>query len=247
MAKFDMFNGNRGRTKSEDKQFNTWYDDLIWCPSQCYYYFMHDGEMFCIYLRWRHQDPWTAEIIKCANGDFDLHPDTSTWKFIKIPYFEDYELEKLKEFIMARLDIILTLWPHCEQNISLRIEEYKTLPVEIRQQVWQKTQALLDGCRPPIRRIKTHHVGEIKGFDMLLQMEVRDYIARHKDEIGVGDGIYINPETSDITITNIKEVSDLSNFYPFTSLVKFDPKVDTYYVDKNATGDVAFTYYEYTI
>ena len=82
---------------------------------------------------------------------------------------------------------------------------------------------------------------------MLLRMEVRDYITSHKDRIGVGDGIYVTPETADITVTNIKEVRDLSNFYPFTSLVKFDRKDNSYYVDKDATSDVAFTYYEYTI
>ena len=228
-----------------EKQLNKWYDDLIWCPSQCYYYFMHRDDMFCIYLRWRHQDPWTAEIIKCAKSNFDLNYQTSIWKFIKIPYFEDYELEKLKEYIMSRLEIITALWPHCENHISLRIEEYKTLSEETRQQVLEMSQKLLDAQKPPMRKIKTHHVGNIKAFDMLIQMEVRDYIERHEEELGIGDGLYINPETADITASNIKDVCDRANFYPFTSLVKYDRWDDTLSVDKEATQNIAFTYYEY--
>jgi len=44
---------------------NQWQEDLIWCPSQCYYYFEADGKKWCIYLRWRHSDPWTAELCEC--------------------------------------------------------------------------------------------------------------------------------------------------------------------------------------
>ena len=103
----------------KEKQLNKWYEELIWCPSQCYYYFVHNGDMYCIYLRWRHQDPWTADIIKCAEGDFYLNNQGATWKSIDIPYFKDSELDKLKEFIMSHLESILKkedkddirLWP----------------------------------------------------------------------------------------------------------------------------------------
>ena len=107
------------------------------------------------------------------------------------------------------------------------------------------SQKLLDAQKPPMRKIKTHHVGNIKAFDMLIQMEVRDYIERHEEELGIGDGLYINPETADITASNIKDVCDRANFYPFTSLVKYDRRDDSYNVDKEATQNIAFTYYEY--
>jgi hypothetical protein len=68
--------------KTKERELNTWYDDLLWCPSQCYYYFMHGNDMFCIYLRWRHQNPWTVEIIRCEEGDMSLSLDTSTWKWV---------------------------------------------------------------------------------------------------------------------------------------------------------------------
>ena len=117
------------------EELNKWYDDLIWCPSQCYYYFMHDGDMYCIYLRWRHDDPWTAEIIKCADSDFDLIYETCIWKYIKVPFFKDEELDNLKEYIMTHLNIIMALWPHYEREVSLKLEDLKILPQDILQQV----------------------------------------------------------------------------------------------------------------
>ena len=154
-------------------------------------------------------------------------------------------MEKLEEYIMARLDIITALWPHNEHHISLRLEDYKTLPSDVREQVMKTTHDLVASNELPVRKIKTHHVGEIKGFDMLLQMEVRDYIERNKEEIGIGDGLYINPDTADIIVTNTGKVTDHANFYPFTSLVKYDRTDGTYIVDKDATYNIAFTYYDY--
>ena len=103
MAKFDMFNGKRDDMRLVEKQLNKWYDDLIWCPSQCYYYFMHDDDMYCIYLRWRHQNPWTAEIIKCAEGDFNLNHESSMWKFKIGDIVEVLEGRRLYTAIVAAL------------------------------------------------------------------------------------------------------------------------------------------------
>ncbi len=47
------------------------------------------------------------------------------------------------------------------------------------------------------------------------------------------------------SVTTIDKVTDRQNFYPFTSLVEYDREVSKYYVNKDATTDVAFTYYEY--
>ena len=48
---------------------NTWglnefYEDLIWCPSQIYYWFMVGQEMKLVYMRWRWSDPWSIELCK---------------------------------------------------------------------------------------------------------------------------------------------------------------------------------------
>ena len=61
----------------------------------------------------------------------------------------------------------------------------------------------------------------------------------------VNNGVYGNPYTADIIVTSIDKVTDRQNFYPFTSLVEYDEEDGKYYVNKDATGDVAFTYYEY--
>ena len=45
MAKFDVFNGKIDEPLDSEKTLNTWYDDLLWCPSQCYYYFMHGDDI----------------------------------------------------------------------------------------------------------------------------------------------------------------------------------------------------------
>lgn len=245
MAKIDLFDGKVNNTSDGEKKLNTWYDSLIGCPSQCYYYFLHQGDMYCIYLRWRNRDPWTAEIIKCAEYDFNLDPDTSIWKYIKIPFFEENEQDELKGYVMARLDIITTLWPYAENDISLHVEEYGALPSDVRESVAQMTTKLVEENKTQERKIKTWHAGEIKGFDMYLQMEVRDYIARHDGELVPGDGVYVNPDTADIIVTTIDKVTDRQNFYPFTSLVEYDEEDGKYYVNKEATDDVAFTYYEY--
>ena len=48
-------------------KLNRWYVDVRhWCPAQIKYYFQDlTGCNWCIYLRWRHQDPWTAELLRC--------------------------------------------------------------------------------------------------------------------------------------------------------------------------------------
>ena len=245
MAKFDVFNGKIDEPPDSEKKLNTWYDDLLWCPSQCYYYFMHGDDMFCIYLRWRHQDPWTAEVFRCEKGVFDFHYTDGAWRLIKVPYFEDYELEKLKEYVMARLDIIMALWPYSDKRISLHVEEYKALPDDVRTVVLDKMAELIEANRPTPRRIRTTHGGEVKAFDTLLRMEVRDYLSLHKEELMPGDGVYINPDTADITVTNRDKVTDPANFFPFTSLVCYDRKNGIYKVDKDAIGNIAFTYYAF--
>ena len=84
------------------KTLNTWIDDLIWCPSQCYYsFYSKDGELLCLYLRWRHADPWTAELVPLNEVDFEFKHDG--WQSLDPPFFESTELDKLKEWSMKKL------------------------------------------------------------------------------------------------------------------------------------------------
>ena len=54
----------------DDSDQHRWIEDLKWCPSQIYYNFVEKGVPIQLYLRWRHQDPWTAELYICTNEDF---------------------------------------------------------------------------------------------------------------------------------------------------------------------------------
>ena len=75
-----------------------WIDDLIWCPSQCYKHIEYKGKQFVIYLRWRHSDPWSAEIIDCTpNGKFDIHLESHKWHNLNVSYWTDEQLNELKK------------------------------------------------------------------------------------------------------------------------------------------------------
>jgi len=77
------------------KVIEDWKDDLIWCPSQCYKKIKYKGRYFVIYLRWRHSDPWTAEIIECKDDNFDLFKEAK-WHILDVKYWKDSQLDKLK-------------------------------------------------------------------------------------------------------------------------------------------------------
>lgn len=76
-----------------------WLDELIWCPSQCYCKFLDNKEnkIYCIYLRWRHSDPWTSELIPCL-PDGSLTYGNGDWEYLetKRDYCEN-EYKKLKK------------------------------------------------------------------------------------------------------------------------------------------------------
>lgn len=50
---------------------HAFYEELIWCPSQIEYYFtdQETGKMYVAYLRWRHSDPWSVELIEVDPSD----------------------------------------------------------------------------------------------------------------------------------------------------------------------------------
>lgn len=78
-----------------------WAENLIWCPSQCYYYFTdpEDSQKYCIYLRWRHSDPWTVELIKC-DDDWEFIWD-SDWETIETSRdYLDHEYRKLEKEVL---------------------------------------------------------------------------------------------------------------------------------------------------
>jgi len=46
------------------KILRDWVDHLIWCPSQCYLLVEYSDKIYTLYLRWRHSDPWTCQIVE---------------------------------------------------------------------------------------------------------------------------------------------------------------------------------------
>lgn len=77
-----------------EDQINVWLEHLISCPSECFYFFTNpiDKENYCIYLRWRHSDPWTAELVPCnENFEFKYGED---WEILDIKFYTEEEYRK---------------------------------------------------------------------------------------------------------------------------------------------------------
>lgn len=51
---------------------DVWRDELLGCPSQCYYHTQKDGSDYVLYLRWRWEDPWQGHIFTDAKSEFDV-------------------------------------------------------------------------------------------------------------------------------------------------------------------------------
>jgi hypothetical protein len=54
-----------------------WFDELIWCPCQCYYHIQRSGIDYILHLRWRWEDPWQARVVKNAANLDDMHGDNA--------------------------------------------------------------------------------------------------------------------------------------------------------------------------
>lgn len=65
MKKFDLIGGKKIKKKPIKLEIlGNWVDDLIWCPSQLYLDVQWRTQKYMLYVRWRHDDPWTLRIIK---------------------------------------------------------------------------------------------------------------------------------------------------------------------------------------
>ena len=81
------------------KFINNWSEDLKWCPSQIdSNEFVYNNNVYYIYLRWRHKNPWTADLIQIKEDDC-----TS----IDIPFFKDDEYKELEKYIESNIEKIL--------------------------------------------------------------------------------------------------------------------------------------------
>lgn len=81
---------------NEFKIVGEWNDSLIWCPSQCELKLKHKGKNYILYLRWRWDDPWTADLIP-VDKQFSQKSKWGDWIELNIPFFTDEQLAECKE------------------------------------------------------------------------------------------------------------------------------------------------------
>ena len=97
---------------------NQWIERLhYWCPAQIYYYFLDkEGGRWCIYLRWRHDDSWTAELVRCdMNWEFDwsspdnmdLLEEEEHTPGVITGYYKDDEYPFLEERMLKKVQTLL--------------------------------------------------------------------------------------------------------------------------------------------
>lgn len=80
----------------------TWDDDLIWCPSQCYLdVTFDDGTPAILYLRWRHDDPWTGHIITGFHHTGWRWAQEGAWSENLIGFFRAQQLDEAKAALEA--------------------------------------------------------------------------------------------------------------------------------------------------
>ena len=82
------------------------HEDLIWCPSQIYYYFMVGQEMKMIYMRWRWGDPWSIDLCNVP----DPNNPESSWTLNdsvditnEVGFFKDSEYMKMENEVIKYL------------------------------------------------------------------------------------------------------------------------------------------------
>lgn len=68
-----------------------WHEILIRCPSQCKCYYEVNGTRYCIYLRWRHSDPWIADIIRIEEGE------EKEWEALDVNFYSHDDYKKLEK------------------------------------------------------------------------------------------------------------------------------------------------------
>jgi hypothetical protein len=78
-----------------------WFDELVWCPSQCYCRVQHHGVDYILYLRWRWRDPWQAHVVRNADSLDSMNNGQAVWSGdvfeMHHEYFRDVDLELAKD------------------------------------------------------------------------------------------------------------------------------------------------------
>jgi hypothetical protein len=80
-----------------------WVDSMMWCPSQCWLKILYKGHRWTLYLRWRWEDPWSADLIQ----GWDTTATKKRWEELRIPFFIDEEVDKCKEAAISAAEKFL--------------------------------------------------------------------------------------------------------------------------------------------
>ena len=93
---------------------NTWeehafFEEMIWCPSQIEYYFTDptDNQMYVVYSRWRHDDPWTTELVMVAdrNNPQDWNFDLESETILRNKFYKDLDYPEMEKDIIEYLKV----------------------------------------------------------------------------------------------------------------------------------------------
>lgn len=87
-----------------------WENELLWCPSQCYLEVWIEDTPFVIYLRWRHEDPWTMAIIEGVTlVDFVMNGN-GVWIEIEdfLPFTRFHTMELIQKYAIEAAEQYFT-------------------------------------------------------------------------------------------------------------------------------------------
>jgi hypothetical protein len=105
--------------ETEPLSMGAWLDDLIWSPSQCYYFLQYRGVNYILYLHWRWRDPWQAYVIRNVTSLDAMNQDPAVWSG---DVFAMYEVRfSAKELELAKEKIISLFYEYDGQFPELRI------------------------------------------------------------------------------------------------------------------------------
>ena len=83
------------KTKLATSEELVWKEQMWRCPSQCFCYFQANGEDYCIYLRWRTEDPWEARLLPLQlEGDVNYYLH---WEWLDVKDYTHDDYKELQE------------------------------------------------------------------------------------------------------------------------------------------------------
>ena len=126
------------KTRLEDNHpVMEFLEDIIYCPSQIYFYFRDGDNVYCLYIRQRHGDT-TAQLVSCyGSGDFiyeGLGPDIELsrdydieGKSYESEEAEEQEIIAIEKDCLARLRVMFPDTPFPEHPNRRRGRGYRRL------------------------------------------------------------------------------------------------------------------------